>query len=103
MKDAFYETLTFTPFTVTYDEEHGLRTRSSECEALVRPGTVLRLKPPEERSDEHEDYPLTFVLVGNCNTILGLCDDCTGFDWEDIEAVAYLPGFDLKGFSKSMR
>ena len=89
-----YDNLTFAPFVVTYDEEHGLRTRSKECESLVQAGTVLRLKTPEERSEEHEEYPLTHVLVGNCNAILGLCYDCTGFDWEDIEAIAYLPGFE---------
>jgi len=94
MNDALYESLTFHPFAVTYDEEHGLRTRSRVCEARVFPGSVLRLKAPDQRSEEHEEYPLTYVLVGNCNAILGLCDDCVGFDWEDIDAVAYLPGFE---------
>lgn len=35
-----------------------------------------------------------YRLVGDVNTVLGLCDDCTDFGWSDVEAVAYLPGFE---------
>lgn len=31
-----------------------------------------------------------YVLVGDVNELLGVCDDCTTFDWEDINGIAYL-------------
>jgi len=47
MTDEFYAKLAFEPFTVEYDDNHGLRTRSDATYEKVRPGAVLRLKPVE--------------------------------------------------------
>lgn len=43
----------------------------------IRAGAVLRVGG--------EDY-----LVGDVNELLGVCDDCRDFRYEDIDAIAYL-------------
>lgn len=47
-------------------------------DTTVRPGAILRLKSGELR------------LVGHVNANLGVCDDCTEFQYQDISEVAYL-------------
>lgn len=47
-------------------------------DATLRPGAILRLKSGELR------------LVGHVNVNLGVCDDCTDFEYEDIAEIAYL-------------
>lgn len=85
-------------------------------EAIV--AVVDALVPDEEDDDEwrlsewmvehvvldiyefDEDRPFNepeFYLVGDVNTMLGVCDDCTGFEHGDVEAIAYLPGFEDDG------
>ena len=44
----------------------------------IQPGAVLKLKDGG------------IELVGTVNTELGVCDDCTRFDIEDIAEIAYL-------------
>jgi len=95
MTDEFYAKLAFEPFTVEYDDNHGLRTRSDATYEKVRPGAVLRLKPVEDRAEEPDNdsghmTDARYVLVGDVNKLLGVCDDCMTFCWEDIEAIAYL-------------
>jgi hypothetical protein len=38
-----------------------------------------------------------YQLVGDVNELGGVSDEMTEFEWEDIEAIAYLPGFDRRG------
>lgn len=51
---------------------------TKETRARVQPGAVLKLKTGG------------FYLVGDCNAILGVCDDCCEFGYEDIAEIAYL-------------
>jgi len=55
--------------------------RKSECRYRVEQAYEF----DEEASILHK-----YVLVGDVNRILGVCDDCTTFDWEDINGIAYL-------------
>ena len=93
MNDEFYDALDFQPFSIEYDPEHaelGLRTISDETYAKVRPGAVLRLKEIGKRSTGDGTHKGRYALVGDVNAILGGCDDCMSFVWEDIEGIAYL-------------
>lgn len=56
----------------------GVRKAINLRDTTVRPGAILRLKSGELR------------LVGHVNANLGVCDDCTEFDYQDIAEVAYL-------------
>jgi hypothetical protein len=47
----------------------------------IKPGDVLHMKDGE------------YLLVGNVNRHLGVCDDCTNYELKDIKEIATLPGF----------
>ena len=48
------------------------------------PGMVLKTKDK------------TYLLVGDVNTIMGVCDDCKNYEIEDIRGIAFLPRFEEK-------
>jgi hypothetical protein len=50
--------------------------RDAENDQVFQPGDVLKLRSGQ------------VVLVGDVNTMLGVCDDCRDFGPEDIEAMA---------------
>lgn len=74
--------LTFQPFD--YQEapawEDGPLSPSEETRHKVYAGAVLKLKDG------------SIYLVGDCNEILGVCDDCTEFQLRDVDEIAYLWG-----------
>lgn len=73
--------LNFQPFQYEDELSWPGATRRSVTEATrarVRTGAVLR----------HRDG--TVYVVGDINEILGACDDCCPFDYEDIAEIAYL-------------
>lgn len=47
----------------------------------IKPGDVLHMKDGE------------YLLVGDVNKVLGVCDDCTNYELKDIKEIATLPGF----------
>jgi hypothetical protein len=48
-------------------------------------------------TDEERPFqPPYYQLVGDVNSNLGVCDDTTLFDPQDVEAIAYLPGFEVE-------
>jgi len=55
--------------------------------ATIKPGVVLKTKDDE------------LFLVGDVNVLLGICDDCSDFNYEDI--VEYADIFDLIEKEKS--
>lgn len=71
--------LTFKKFKVV-KKTYGYLKYYEETEP-IKAGNVLHLK-----SDR-------YVLVGDVNKNLGVCDDCTDFGLEDIKEIATLPGF----------
>lgn len=86
-KEAFLEALVFEPFV--YEEVPSVASPSgysgvsyprptNETRMRVREGAVLKLKSGE------------IYLVGYCNEILGVCDDCRDFDYQAIAEIAYL-------------
>ena len=80
--NALAKRLTFKPFKYEEDTECGFLYRTEATAAQVRPGAVLKLRPAENRSK--------YVLVGDVNRLLGVCDDCTDFDLKDIVSIAYI-------------
>jgi hypothetical protein len=47
----------------------------------IKPGDVLKMKDGK------------YILVGDVNKHLGVCDDCTNYEMKDIKEIATLPGF----------
>ena len=35
-----------------------------------------------------------YLLVGDVNKNMGVCDDCKNYEIEDIRGIAFLPGFE---------
>lgn len=52
-----------------------------EAPDQIKPGDVLHMKDGE------------YLLVGDVNKVLGVCDDCTNYELKDIKEIATLPGF----------
>lgn len=63
----------------------------SPVEEWMHESTVGMIYETDEERPRGEAF---YRLVGDCNEILGVCDDCTEFEVGDVEAVAYLPGFE---------
>lgn len=50
-------------------------------EPTIKPGDVILMKDGN------------YLLVGDVNKNMGICDDCTAYEMTDIKAKATLPGF----------
>jgi len=73
------ESLTFKPFRARKErDEFGLETWTDETRDQIRPGTVIRFNDG------------VVQIVGHCNEIFGVCDDCTEYGYDDVEAVAHV-------------
>lgn len=75
------DSLTFEPFIFEKEPPWEGAEHMSISEATkrrVRTGAVVRLKDGD------------VYFVGDCNAILGVCDDCCEFKYEDIGEIAYL-------------
>lgn len=53
----------------------------TECE--LKSGMVLKMKDRK------------YLLVGDVNRNMGVCDDCTNYELKDIREIAFLPGFEI--------
>lgn len=54
----------------------------------------LDSQPPLKAGDVLLMKDGNYKLVGNVNTVLGVCDDCTDYEMKDIAKIATLPGFE---------
>jgi hypothetical protein len=82
-RQALIDSLTFEPFVFEEEPNNSEYERSykrptQETRGRVRAGAVLKLK---------DGY---LYFVGECNELLGVCDDCCEFKHEDIVEIAYL-------------
>jgi len=86
-----YKLLTFKKFSwkepILRDSGHGTDKdwanydRALKKKPVLKTGDVLFMKDGK------------YLLVGDVNKNLGVCDDCTDYSMEDIKAIATLPGF----------
>lgn len=84
-RQALIDGLTFEPFVFEEEPnnseyERDYKRPTQETRGRVRAGAVLKLKDGD------------VYFVGECNTRLGVCDDCCEFKYEDIVEIAYLWG-----------
>lgn len=79
-RDSIIDGLNFESFR--YEEaplwENGPVRPTDETRQQVRAGAVLKLKDGSTH------------FVGDCNELLGVCDDCREFDYKDIAEIAHL-------------
>ena len=71
--------LTFKPFRARKERDAlGLERFTDETQDQVRAGSVIRLKNGSVQ------------IVGDCNALFGVCDDCVEYGYEDIAEIAHI-------------
>jgi hypothetical protein len=79
-----YKLLTFKKFSwkePVLGKDFDRYQKAMEKRPRLKPGDVLFMKDGK------------YLLVGDVNKVLGVCDDCTDYSMEDIKGIATLPGF----------
>jgi len=73
------ERITFKPFKAKkMKDQFGLETWADETREKIRPGTVMRMKDK------------SIQIVGDCNALFGVCNDCTEYDYDQIIEIAHI-------------
>jgi len=73
------EKLTFKPFKARKErDDYGTTRWVPDSHAQIRSGSVLRLKSG------------AIQIVGDCNEVFGVCDDCVEYGYKDIAEVAHI-------------
>lgn len=75
---ALASKLTFRSFKVEKETSYGLETVSGKTRDQIRPGTVVRYKDG------------VVQIIGHCNQLMGVCDDCVEYDIEAIVEIAHI-------------
>lgn len=78
-KKQLAERLAFKAFRPRKEKDrYGFESWTDDTRAQVRAGAVLRLKNG------------SLQIVGDCNELFGVCDDCVEYGYEDVVEVAHL-------------
>jgi hypothetical protein len=73
------ERLTFKPFKAREEKtDYGTTRWVPDSRHPIRAGSVLRLKNGRVQ------------IVGDCNELFGVCDDCVEYGYKDIKEVAHI-------------
>lgn len=71
--------LTFKPFKAKKErDQFGFETYNQETRDQISPGAVLRMKNG------------SIQIVGDCNQLFGVCDDCVEYGYEDVKEIAHI-------------
>jgi hypothetical protein len=88
--ETLYKSLTFKKFSwkePSFSKDWDAYDKAMKGKPKLKTGNVLLMKDGK------------YLLVGDVNKFLGVCDDCTDYSLEDIRKIATLPGFENYKYS----